>query len=197
MSATFLLASRRTRPETLARSHPGAHILDVTSRGPQPWVRFSPFFPHGGLPVPFSPGVTAQSVEGVWQGLKVFAGADVDRASFANDTMRGLKRTVRRLGAVQGHRRGVSPDAPLLPYAEARWQIYLPTYRWVLEQRLAAECAALQALQGTVVLLDYETNSDVDDLRRPLSHASLIIAWLAGRYPARVGEGSTAPRQGG
>jgi hypothetical protein len=53
-------------------------LIDVTSRGPQPWVRFSPFYPHGDLLVPFSPGQAGASVEGIWQGLKVFARQDVD-----------------------------------------------------------------------------------------------------------------------
>ena len=25
-------------------------VHDLTSRGPEPWVRLSPFFPHGGIP---------------------------------------------------------------------------------------------------------------------------------------------------
>jgi hypothetical protein len=70
--------SRRKSPATLSEAHPGAELIDVTSRGPEPWVRFSPFFPHGSIPIPFSPGRTAQSVEGIWQGLKVFEKADVD-----------------------------------------------------------------------------------------------------------------------
>ena len=40
-------------------------VHDLTSRGPEPWVRLSPFFPHGGIPVPFTPGRTAMSVEGI------------------------------------------------------------------------------------------------------------------------------------
>src|SRR5690606_20261012 len=51
-------------------------------------------------------------------------------------TMKGLKRTVRRYGPVQGHRTGLHGDR-LLPYETARRQIYLPTYRWVLENRVA------------------------------------------------------------
>lgn len=44
---------------------------------PQPWVRMSPFFPHGGIPVPLSGDVVAQPVEGTWQALKVFQDCDV------------------------------------------------------------------------------------------------------------------------
>jgi hypothetical protein len=86
---------------------------------------------------------------------------------------------------VLGHRAGFQGDR-LLAYAEARRQIYLPTYRWVLDHRLQEELAELRRL-GTaqlVVLLDYETNGDSDDLTRPLSHASLILRYLEGSWPA-------------
>jgi hypothetical protein len=177
----FLVKSRRASVEKLLAQYPDAEVVDVTSRGPEPWVRFSPFFPHGGIPVPFSPGSTAMSVEGIWQGLKVFEKADVDPATLQIATMKGIKRTVRTFGKVLGHRAGLAGDQ-ILPYAEARRAIYIPTYRWVLEHKLATEVAGLRALgRGgeTVLLLDYETNCDVDDLSRPLSHASLV-AWFLG-----------------
>jgi hypothetical protein len=66
----FVASRRRTR---LSLDFPDALILDVTSRGPEPWVRLSPFYPHGGIPVPGHPDRTSQSVEGLWQALKVFA----------------------------------------------------------------------------------------------------------------------------
>lgn len=178
----FLVKSRRASVEKLLAQYPRASVVDVTSRGPEPWVRFSPFFPHGGIPVPFSPGSTAMSVEGIWQGLKVFEKADVAPATLQIATMKGIKRTVRTLGKVLGHRAGVAGDRLLL-YAEARQGIYIPTYRWVLEHRLTTEVAALRKLgEGgrTVLLLDYETNCDVEDLSRPLSHASLVAQFLDG-----------------
>ncbi|NUP06285.1 MAG: hypothetical protein HOW73_09530 [Polyangiaceae bacterium] len=181
----FSLDSRRKSAATLERAYPGATFLDVTSRGPDPWVRFSPFFPHGGIPVPMS-NETAQSVEGIWQGLKVFDTADVDPTRFAVSSMSGLKRTTRRFGAVRGHRAGVT-GRQLLSYLDARLMIYLPAYRFVLEHRLANELAELHSLgeRTQVVLLDYETNARIDDLSRPLSHASLVIAWLTNAWPAR------------
>ncbi|RAY14664.1 hypothetical protein DPM19_12970 [Actinomadura craniellae] len=174
------VASRRRKRASIETAHPGALILDVTSRADEPWVRFSPFYPHGGIPVPLSPGVTAQSVEGVWQALKVFATTGVDPSRLEITSMRGLKRTVRKHGEVLGHRAGLAGEA-LLPYEEARRQIYLPAYRWVLEHRVAdlvAELARLAAA-GDVVLLDYTTNGDVADLSTPLSHAALIRDHLA------------------
>ena len=126
----FIIANRRTSLLTLYERYGDAPILDVTSRGPQPWVRFSPFYPHGGIPVPLWPGHTSMSVEGIWQGLKVFERADVDLSKLAVTTMQGLKRSSRSFGAVVGHRAGIDDDY-LLSYVEARHAIYLPAYRWV------------------------------------------------------------------
>jgi len=112
--------------------------------------------------------------------LKVFEKADVDPATLQIATMKGIKSTVRTFGKVLGHRAGLAGDR-LLPYAEARREIYIPTYRWVLEHKLAAEVAALRKLgEGgkTVLLLDYETNGDIEDLSRPLSHASLVAQFV-------------------
>lgn len=164
------VASRRRT--TLHRDFPDALILDVTSRAPEPWVRLSPFYPHGGIPVPGHPDRTAQSVEGVWQALKVFASEEEDFSKLEVTTMRGIKRTVRRLGPPLGHRFG----GRLLGYEEARRLIYLPTYRWMLDHRAPALVGELRELstKHTVVLLDYTTNGDVADLSTPLSHAALI-----------------------
>ena len=147
-------------------------------------VKLSPFYPHGGIPVPFSEGFTATCVEAVWQGLKVFEGADVDTSLFLNDTMKNLKRTVRRFGRPLGHRKGVY-GKELLGYVEARKQIYLPTYKWVLENKVPRIIERLREASKTktIVLLDYETNCDVDDPRKPLSHAFLVKAFAEGIYP--------------
>lgn len=179
------VASRQLHPGTLEKKFPRATIVDVTSKGPAPWVRCSPFYPHGGIPVPFSPGEEAASVEGIWQGLKVFSSQDVDPSKLQVTSMRGLKRTVARLGQVLGHRAGLAGER-LLSYREARREIYLPSYHWVLTHKLHAEVAALRRLveAGPVVLLDYETNCDLDDLRRPLSHASLVQRFIEDRWPA-------------
>ncbi|HUQ57329.1 DUF6939 family protein [Lentzea sp.] len=174
------VASKRRKVQ-----RPDAVVIDVTSRGPDPWVRFSPFYPHGDIPVPLSPGVTSASVEGLWQALKVFENADVDPSKLGVTSMKGLKRTVRRFGPVRGHRAGLASDR-LLDYRTARQEIYSPAYRWVLENRLRDELARLHELaeSSDVVLLDYTTNGDVEDLRTPLSHAALIAEHL--RRPLRI-----------
>jgi hypothetical protein len=178
------VASRRRKPESVRAAFPDATIIDVTSRGPEPWVRFSPFFPHGGIPVPLTPDVVAESVEGIWQALKVFDRVDVDPAKLSLTAMTGLKRTVRRFGPVRGHRAGLHGET-LLDYATARRLIYLPAYRWVLEHRLADGVERLRELAGRgVVLLDYTTNGDPADTSSPLSHAALLARHLTGDWPA-------------
>ena len=173
------VAGRRRRPASIQAEFPGAAVIDVTSKGPEPWVRLSPFYPHGDIPVPFTPGVVSASVEGIWQALKVFDRADVDPAKLTVTTMTGLKRTVRRHGPVRGHRAGLHGET-LLDYRTARDLIYLPSYQWMLEHRAAGVIDDLRRLatdQG-VVLLDYTTNGDPADLTSPLSHAALIARHL-------------------
>jgi hypothetical protein len=173
------LDSKRRPLAKLAKLHPGAAILDLTSRGEHPWVKFSPFWPHGEIPVPFSSGVASMSVEGAWQALKVFERADVDPSKLEITNMVGLKRTVKRFGRCLGHREGLAGER-LLGYIEARRAIYLPLYQHVLRENLCDELAQLRALaeRGPVVVLDYETNADIDDPSKPLSHAALVIDWL-------------------
>ena len=151
---------------------------------PDPFSGPSPFFPHGGIPVPNSPGVFAQSVEGLWQGLKVFEKEDIDPSRWEITDMRGIKRAGRTRGKILGHRFGLGSDV-LLGYRDARYQIYLPAYRWVLENCLAEEVDQLRGEAATrrIVFLDYEANGDVEDLSRPLSHAALVKFYLEGKWP--------------
>jgi len=171
----LVVESRRKKSETLQKHYPDAIHLDLTSKGNHPWVKFSPFYPHGDIPVPFSDGMTAQSVEGIWQGLKVFETNGIDTSKFEVTTMKGLKRTVRKHGTVRGHAKGVDSDELLL-YLDARLQIYLPSYHWVLDNCLQNEVKQLRELaqSQTVLLLDYETNTDIENLSKPLSHAGLV-----------------------
>ena len=92
------IVSKRSKQENILKKYPNAIIADVTSQAKDGLVKLSPFYPHGGIPVPFSDGMTATCVEAVWQGL---------------------------------------------------------------------------SKSKTIVLLDYDTYCDVDDLSKPLSHAFL------------------------
>ena len=180
----IIIESKRKKAATILKKYPDAILADVTSGAKDGLIKLSPFYPHGGIPIPFSEGHTATCVEAIWQGLKVFEGADVDTSLFQNDTMKGLKRTVRRYGKPLGHRKGVN-GTELLGYIEARKQIYIPTYKWMLENKVADIIERLREASKTktIVLLDYDTNADVENTKKPLSHASLIKAYVEGVYP--------------
>lgn len=100
--------------------------------------------------------------------------------------MKGLKRIVRTLGKPLAHRYGTK-STDLLYYLEARIAIYLPSYKCVLENVLAArglvERTLAKSLTTDIVFLDYNTNEDYTNLKSPLSHAALIKLYIEGRYP--------------
>jgi hypothetical protein len=108
----------------------GAVVCDVSSYADHPYCTLSPMWPHGGIPVPGMPGTTSDSVEGIWQGLKVIGG-----------------KTARRYFSGQGHKRGGKPRGhqfgdKLLKIIEAREKIYRVTYEWMLEHRADPEMIA-------------------------------------------------------
>ncbi len=170
--------------ESILKKYPDALIIDLTSKATDDFVKFSPFYPHNQIPIPFSEGHFGQSVEGIWQGLKVFETEDIDISKFNITNMKGLKRTVRKFGKCFGHRNGINGDF-LLNYIDARKQIYLPIYHWVLENKLQSliETLKSESQNRTLVLLDYETNGNVEDSSKPLSHAYLVKLFLEENYP--------------
>lgn len=180
----IIIESKKRKTENLLKKYPNAIIADVTSKATDGLVRLSPFYPHGDIPLPFSEGYTAACVEGIWQGLKVFESEDIDITMFRNDTMKDIKRTVRKHGRVLGHRKGVY-GKEILGYVEAKHQIYIPTYRWMLEHKAMDIIERLRKASETktIVLLDYNTCCDVDDETKPLSHAYLVKAYAEGIYP--------------
>ena len=180
----IIIESKRKKRENILKKYPDAIIADVTSHAQDGLVKLSPFYPHGGIPIPFSDGMTATCVEAIWQGLKVFEAADVDMDIFQNDTMKNIKRTVRKFGKPLGHRKGVNRKE-LLSYIDARIQIYLPAYRWVLENKVSDIIDRLREANKTktIVLLDYETNCEIMNPQKPLSHAFLVKAYTLGEYP--------------
>jgi hypothetical protein len=134
--------------------------------------------------VPFSEGKTAQTVEGIWQGLKVFQDEDIDLSKFEITNMEGIKRTVRKFGNPLGHRKGVN-SKELLDYPTARKEIYLRTYAWVLDHLLQKEIFLLRekAENQDLVFLDYNTNENLDDYSKAISHAALVKKYLIKKYP--------------
>ena len=180
----IVIESKRKKQESILKKYPGAIIADVTSQAKDSLIKLSPFYPHYDIPVPFSEGYTASCVEAIWQGLKVFESADVDTSLFMNATMKNIKRSVRKYGKPLGHRKGVY-GTELLGYIEARKLIYIPTYKWMLENKVNDIIERLREASKTktIILLDYDTNCDIENTKRPLSHAFLVKAYAEGLYP--------------
>ena len=181
----IVVANKRRKIEKIMEENPGAYILDVTSSSEQYEGKIlSPFYPHYRIPIPGdSKTVTAACVEAIWQGLKVFENEGIDLAMFRNDTMKNIKRTVRKFGKPLGHQYGVF-SKELLSYNDAKRLIYIPAYKYVLENVPAVKRSLdkIRTIQETrdVVLLDYNLNPGNADKSKPLSHAELIKMYLEG-----------------
>ena len=178
------VANKKSKIETLHKKYPNASIFDITSTSDYPILRvLSPFYPHGNIPIPGMPDHKATCVEAVWQGLKVFETCGVDYSTFSNDTMKGLKRSVRKYGKPIGHQYGNQ----IINYSDARWMIYLPTYLYVLENVPCVQNTIRKIRQRLeekdVVFLDYNTNCNIADYSKPLSHAGLVKLYIEGNYP--------------
>ena len=93
--------------------------------------------------------------------------------------MKNLKRTTKKYGKIVGHRKGVH-GTEILNYHDARFQIYIPSYKWILENKLSDLVTELQRLsyKNDIVLLDYNINENIEDLSKPISHAALIKLFM-------------------
>lgn len=181
------IANKKRKLESVKAEFPNAIILDITSTSPlHSGQILSPFYPHENIPIPFTEGLTAACVESVWQGLKVFEHHGVDFRTFRNDTQKDVKRTIRKYGKMLGHAKGAR-SKELLNYFDARMQIYLPTYKWVLdnipEVRHVISRIKEQSNKSDIVLLDYNTNTEFRDITKPISHAGLVKLYIEGNYP--------------
>lgn len=174
--------NRKATAQQRKKREAGWAIVDVTSKSEDPnFVKFSPFYPVGGLSIPGQPTLgLSESVEGIWQGLKVFEKEGIDKKKFSIKTMKNLKRASgEKRGKVVGH----MYQGNILGYLESRKKIYLPAYAAALD-RLKPELDLIRKIAeahgNKLVLLDYETNTSVDDTSKPLSHASLVAKALLG-----------------
>ena len=168
MSVNFRSGPKKSNPQG----------IDVSRYGPDPWRRLSPFVaaPHPlGIPGYWTygsfdqsyPGYFGDTVEGIWQGLKVIQG-ETDVALFKG-------RARKRRGKPEGHDYG---RYRLLTYAEAKALIYIPLYLSFLHQH--------QTLLDTVtdaVFVDVSYQPDTLG-PKPISHAALLADFLNGELLA-------------
>ncbi len=145
-------------------------VIDVSSYADFPFCTLSPMWVHGGIPVPGMPGETSDSVEGIWQGLKVIRGRIAARLFRGKGQKRG--------GKPSGHQFGKQ----LLDIVEARQKIYKVAYEWMLVNRLdppLIEQLVQTALDGvTQYIHDVGDNGDIGNANEPLAHAALVVQYV-------------------
>lgn len=182
----IVVSKRRIRTLRLLQKQ-GFEVIDVTSKSNDPLMQqFSPFYPHHDIPIPGRPENFAESVEGIWQGLKVFQNENIDITKFLIKNMKNMKRPCnQKRGKMLYHSFNMNGEEVQLRYIDARYHIYLPAYKWVLEHRLSESVDILmtKARSGKIALLDYDDNGDINNPKKPLSHAHLIRLWLLNEYP--------------
>jgi hypothetical protein len=148
----------------------GSVVYDVSSYGDFPYCTLSPMWVHGSIPVPGMPGVTSDTVEGIWQGLKVIRG-----------------QTAPRYFAGPGHKRGGKPSGhqygdKLLKIVEAREKIYRVTYEWVLANKVDQALIGgfvEQAFAGvTQYFHDVSDNGDINYPDEGWAHAAVLVRYL-------------------
>lgn len=157
----------------------GAAVRDVSSYADPPFCTLSPMWVHGGIPVPGQPGQTSDTVEGVWQGLKVVRGKTAPRFFRGPGAKRG--------GKPSGHLYGTKE----IGIVEARRLIDVPAYEWMVEHRADPALIAgfVTAARSGVVQYFHDVggNGDLNDPGQPLAHAAVLVQYLNRATPADRG----------
>lgn len=179
MAGKIELINRRNKKQIAKMIEDGWFVLDVSNRSEHPtWQKFSPRYPHGDIPVPGRDGTTAVTVEGIWQGLKTFKeGSGIDTSKFNSKTSGGVARSKRKYGEIAGF---LVADA-LIDEANARLNVFLPAYKWVLEHKLGVEMQAILdqlRLGKNILLIDHNVGEDINDVTKRFSHAAIIKSCL-------------------
>jgi hypothetical protein len=159
----------------------GAVVIDVSSYAEFPYCTLSPMWAHGGIPVPGMPGATSDTVEGIWQGLKVIRGSIAPRYFRGPGQKRG--------GKPAGHRHGEK----LLKIVEARHKIYRVAYEWVLAHSVdpaLIDRFVERALGGTMQYFhDAGDNGDINNPEAGWCHAAALVQYLNRLCAGRAGPG--------
>jgi|GEM_PF-2948635 len=142
--------------------------IDVSSRGDSVYKILSPFSHNKNYKIPVSgqEHIRADSVEGIWQGLKLFYGI-TDKFQFSGRAQK---------------RKGM-PDSFLfgdeqIGYIEARHKIYQPAYIYHLINNalpVVANDLESKLQKGDVTMHDIEKNPYIDNDEKSYSHAALAV----------------------
>ncbi len=117
------------------------------------------------IPVPGQKSTRSDSVEGIWQGLKII-NSIIDPSLFTG-------KPHKRKGLVEGH----SFENNRIDYLDARKKIFVPAYVYhVINNAVNNAKVDLEARIkiSDVLLYDVESNGDIEDLSTPYAHSALL-----------------------
>jgi len=153
--------------------------INVSSYGNAPYNVFSPFTysPDFKIPVPGQHDTYASSVESIWQGLKVIGGK-TDFEMFG-------RKPKKRSGLVDGHLLGED----IVGTSEARDRIYKPSYFFYVGRLVPSgikEDIIKRALENSVYFYDVDSNMDMNDESRSLSHSVFLKQFFDSYLQKRI-----------
>lgn len=145
-----------------------------------------------GIPVPGS-NLLSNSVEGIWQGLKILDG----KTDFKQFTQFTRKRSPYPGVELSGWLYG----SEILDVVEARLKIYIPAflYHWQFNvaekyKDLLVDLAAVKESEGKdIPIYDFMTNGDIFNPAESYAHAHLVAYLLNGRYLIKEGKKPDPP----
>ncbi len=176
----ILIKRKSSKREEILKNYPDAIIFDVTMSGAM--NKLSPLYPHGEIPVPFTTNAVSMTVEGIWQGLKVYEFEGIDTSLFREEEERKLKRLSSTKGKYVGHSKGTRGVAKteVLEGTDAIREIYVPAYKWVLENKCSKIVEKIKELskERTVILLDDKVVVKIEKATKIISPAALIKAYI-------------------
>lgn len=155
--------------KTNLSQYPNAILIDMTTIDEKnAFSKLSPYYPHGEIPIPNTHNLCLNSVNEVWQKLCVKSQDNLSRLEYKN-----LK-----------FRKGLKINE-YWTYTEARREIFIPLYCWMLENKAfkIIEFLRKQLLTTTIVIVDKSINCNIDNIEEPLSCAFLLKAYIKGTEP--------------
>jgi len=168
----------------LHQRYPDAIFYDTSTNAPtarnfefvKDLSELSPFIPYGNIPVPKT-GNLSDSVEGVWQGLKIING------KIDPDYFKGKGR--QRKGNVTGHKFG----NVVLNYIDARKKIFVPTYKFMTDNiaSTVVDEKVESALNGELqFFFDVDDNAHISNPKGALAHSSVLVNIINNRINDRL-----------
>lgn len=146
-----------------------AIIVDLTTKCKMNiFNTLSPYYPHGGIPIPNTPNICLNSVSEVWQKLCVNKCGNLDNTEHENLIFK----------------KGLYINE-YWTYTEARRKIFIPLYCWMLENKAynMVEYLREQSPLKRIVIIDNSINGNIDNVDKPLSSAFLLKAYIEGKEP--------------